>query len=133
MIVELQIDADAFRLSFREQTRKALACELTEDVFDFIEPVVHHGAGAKRTDRQIPDFDLSAEACGERPQLLQKPGFVEDLAILRGDGAVLRKNSVPEGLVTQRDRVEPRRGGGDFCKHGECPLATATVRVAAEG
>ena len=34
MIVELQLDADTFLRSFREQIRKALACELTEDVFD---------------------------------------------------------------------------------------------------
>src|SRR5215469_13673931 len=34
MIVELQLDADTFLASFREQIRKAVACELTEDVFD---------------------------------------------------------------------------------------------------
>lgn len=35
MMVELQIDSDAFCKSFREQTRKALACRLTEDSLDF--------------------------------------------------------------------------------------------------
>jgi hypothetical protein len=35
MIVELQLDADTFLKSFREQLRKALLCELTEDVLDF--------------------------------------------------------------------------------------------------
>src|SRR5688572_13653673 len=35
MIVELQLDADTFLKSFREQMRKALLCELTEDVLDF--------------------------------------------------------------------------------------------------
>lgn len=34
MIVELQLDAETFRASFREQVRKTVACELTEDVFD---------------------------------------------------------------------------------------------------
>ena len=34
MIVELQLDADTFLKSFREQMRKALLCELTEDVLD---------------------------------------------------------------------------------------------------
>jgi hypothetical protein len=34
MIIELQIDSDAFCKSFRERMRKELACELTEDVFD---------------------------------------------------------------------------------------------------
>lgn len=37
MIVELQIDADGFCKSFREQMRKALACELSEGVFDLNE------------------------------------------------------------------------------------------------
>ena len=35
MIVELQLDAETFLKSFREQMRKALLCELTEDVLDF--------------------------------------------------------------------------------------------------
>jgi hypothetical protein len=37
MIVELQIDGDTFCNAFREQLRQALACELTEGVFDLDE------------------------------------------------------------------------------------------------
>jgi hypothetical protein len=60
MLVELQIDAEAFKKAFREQLRKALACELTEDTFEGVPYVI---TGYTVTDTKIRRSQTPSPVC----------------------------------------------------------------------
>lgn len=60
MLVELQIDADMFCKSFREQVRKTLACELTEDKLGVAEYVI---TGYSVTDTKLRRARTKSTVC----------------------------------------------------------------------
>ncbi len=93
MIVELQLDADTFLASFREQMRKALACELTEDLLDLNpsdsvpgEPFIIVGYEVGKS--TLRRAKIQTQACIHQADIqtvtlrpVSKPQLVQDLAI----------------------------------------------------
>jgi hypothetical protein len=93
MIVELQLDADTFLASFREQMRKALACERTEDALDLDpsdtapgEPFIIVGYEVANT--TLRRATIQTQACIHQGDIktvtlrpVVKPQVVQDLVI----------------------------------------------------